>query len=149
MMVSLFFGPALGAIQPRVHNHIWAYFSTKHLKPGKNPARSAQIQCATMFQSVPICANHIQNYLFPEFILTSSSWFHLTRLTLSNFKSRSCIWNILSYVVCTPAPCHLQSCTPTWSPCQGITVQRVLVPFESVQILSFKTLRKSKPSSEL
>ena len=55
-----------------------------------------------MFQSVPICANHIQNYLFPEFILTSSSWFHLTRLTLSNFKSRSCIWNILSYVVFAP-----------------------------------------------
>ena len=105
------------------------------------------LQHASMCHYVSICANHIQNYLFPEFILTSSSWFHLTCLTLSNLKSR--YFPPLKLCCFYPAPCHLQSCTPTWSPCQGIPVQRVLVPFESVQILSLKMLRKSKSSSEL
>ena len=102
----------------RVHDDIHNY------KRGSWP-------CATMIynvpffnlcQCMPMCQNHVRHILL----------YHLYR-----------IYTFLhgSSVVFYPSPCHLQSCTPTLLPSQGITAQTALVPFESFQTLSLKMLR--------
>ena len=108
------------------------------------------VPCFNLCRCVPMCQNHSR----PVSITHIDIMILVSRKTLNFICSTSylTVYYILFTVYLPPwklccfytSPCHLQSCTPTLLPSQGITAQTALVPFESFQILSLKMLRRSK-----